>query len=73
VSTTARPTRIDFDDLLIRDVVERFPETMAVLADAGLDLCCGGGHTIPEAARLHGLEAEALIAAVDAAIESRTA
>ena len=66
VSTTT--PAIDFATTTIRDIVDRFPKAMPVLADAGMDLCCGGGHTIPEAAKLHGVDGAALIAAVSAAI-----
>jgi iron-sulfur cluster repair protein YtfE (RIC family) len=45
----------------IRSLVESFPLAMPVLDQHGFDLCCGGGHTVPEAARLHGLDAEALV------------
>ncbi len=41
---------------LIRELVETYPAVMPVLASYGMDLCCGGGHTVPEAARLHGLD-----------------
>jgi regulator of cell morphogenesis and NO signaling len=54
--------------LTIREIVDRFPDTMPVLARAGIDLCCGGAHTIAEAAALHGLDAATLMADVAAAI-----
>ncbi len=41
---------------LIRELVEQYPAVMPVLASYGMDLCCGGGHTVPDAARLHGLD-----------------
>jgi iron-sulfur cluster repair protein YtfE (RIC family) len=44
----------------IRVLVERYPHLMPVLARYGMDLCCGGGHTVAEAARLHGLDVGAL-------------
>jgi iron-sulfur cluster repair protein YtfE (RIC family) len=49
---------------LIRDLVEKYPNLMEVLAPYGFDLCCGGGHSIPEAARLHGLDANDILAKV---------
>jgi len=52
----------------IRRVVELHPGVMPILAGHGLDLCCGGGHTIAEAVRLHeldeGLVTEQILAAV---------
>lgn len=53
---------------LIRDLVERYPSVMPVLSSYGMDLCCGGGHTVPDAARLHGLDVDAVIAEVARAI-----
>ncbi|HEX5166257.1 MAG TPA: DUF542 domain-containing protein [Thermomicrobiales bacterium] len=55
----------------IRRVVELHPEVMPILAGHGMDLCCGGGHTIQEAAQLHGLDAELLAEQVAAAIAVR--
>jgi iron-sulfur cluster repair protein YtfE (RIC family) len=54
--------------LLIRDLIERYPAVMPVLDAHGLDLCCGGGHTVAEAAALHGLDLEALLVELDAAV-----
>ena len=55
----------------IRRVVDLHPEVMPILAGHGLDLCCGGGHTIAEAARLHELDAELLAEQIAAAISVR--
>ena len=46
---------------LIRDLVERWPATMPILAGYGIDLCCGGGHTVVEAAKLHELDLDRLV------------
>ena len=55
----------------IRQLVELYPEVMPILAGHGLDLCCGGGHTIAEAARLHGLDAELIAEQIVAAVAVR--
>jgi iron-sulfur cluster repair protein YtfE (RIC family) len=55
----------------IRRVVELHPEVMPILAGHGLDLCCGGGHTIAEAARLHELDADLLTEQIKAAVTVR--
>ena len=55
----------------IRRVVELHPEVMPILAGHGLDLCCGGGHTIAEAARLHELDAELLAEQIAAEVAVR--
>jgi iron-sulfur cluster repair protein YtfE (RIC family) len=57
----------------IRELVERFPTLMPVLVDFGFDLCCGGEHTLAEAANLHGLSIDEVLGAVAGALgeESR--
>jgi iron-sulfur cluster repair protein YtfE (RIC family) len=65
----ARLSVPDISSALIRDLVEQYPETMPVLASYGLDLCCGGGHTVAEAAALHGEDADHMAADLVAAIE----
>lgn len=52
----------------IRVLVERYPQIMPILSSYGMDLCCGGGHTVAEAAKAHGLDAAAVTAEVLAAI-----
>jgi iron-sulfur cluster repair protein YtfE (RIC family) len=51
-------------------LVEKHPELLPVLSRHGLDLCCGGGHTVAEAAQLHELDLDALVREIDAAIGS---
>jgi regulator of cell morphogenesis and NO signaling len=52
----------------IRDLVEEFPETMAVLAPLGIDLCCGGAHPLGEAIALHGADPAIVLPRVAEAI-----
>ncbi|HEU5424046.1 MAG TPA: DUF542 domain-containing protein [Nitrolancea sp.] len=52
---------------LIRELVEDYPNLMPVLASYGFDLCCGGEHTLAEAAELHGLDPEQVVREVTAA------
>ena len=54
----------------LRDLVERYPETMEILAPLGIDLCCGGGHPLGEALDLHGLDRESVIPRVAAVVEA---
>lgn len=56
---TTTPDRDALRAMPIRDIVERWPEAMSVLAPLGIDLCCGGAHPLSEALQLHGIpEAE---------------
>jgi len=52
----------------VSDVHDRHPAAAPILAEHGLDLCCGGGHTLEFAAQAHGLEPEELVAALQAAV-----
>ena len=54
--------------MLIRDLVEAYPETMEVLGPLGIDLCCGGGHPLGEALDLHGFPRQPTLDAVAAVV-----
>jgi iron-sulfur cluster repair protein YtfE (RIC family) len=56
--------------ILIRDLVEAYPDTMAILAPLGIDLCCGGGHALGEALSLHGLDQDVVLPQIAASIEA---
>jgi iron-sulfur cluster repair protein YtfE (RIC family) len=49
-------TKTPIADILIRDLVELYPNTMSVLAPLGIDLCCGGGHPVGKALDLHEID-----------------
>jgi iron-sulfur cluster repair protein YtfE (RIC family) len=48
-------------DRLIRDLVDAYPETLTVLGPLGIDLCCGGGHSLGEALDLHGIDRQTVL------------
>jgi len=54
--------------VLVRDVVVRFPQARAALEALGVDYCCGGKHPLAEAAREGGMDLAVLLAAVNKAI-----
>ena len=54
-------------ELTVRETMERWPATRAVLVARGLDLCCGGVHPVAMAARAHGVDPDVLIAELRAA------
>lgn len=62
------PTSIIDPSWTINETVTRLPDTLPVFDAFGLDSCCGGGHPIREAARRHGLDLEALLTALNAAV-----
>jgi iron-sulfur cluster repair protein YtfE (RIC family) len=47
--------------LTLRELVAARPETLAVLAEYGMDACCGGDVTIERAAKAHGVELGVLL------------
>lgn len=68
MTTTIAALELDCT-LPVRRVVERYPATRAVFARFGVDACCGGGASVEEAARIHGVNATDLCAALRAAAE----
>ncbi|MCC6703963.1 MAG: DUF542 domain-containing protein [Thermomicrobiales bacterium] len=55
---------LDSDALLamtIRDIIDREPRALEVLAPYGFDLCCGGGHPLGEALALHNVAHEVVL------------
>ena len=54
--------------MLIRDLVDRYPDTMRVLAPLGIDLCCGGGNPLGEALDLHGIDRGTVLSRIEAII-----
>jgi regulator of cell morphogenesis and NO signaling len=74
IDTTDKTTPVSPDEhlagTLIRDLIAAHPETMSVLAPLGFDLCCGGGHPLGEAAELHGLDRDAVLAQVGEVIRA---
>lgn len=58
-------------DMVINDVIKRHPQTIAVFNAYRVDSCCGGGRSIEATASADGVDVDALVAALNAAIEPR--
>ena len=56
-------------DLTVNETIRRFPATLAVSRDFGIDTCCGGAAHLAEAAARKGADPVALLEAVRAAAE----
>ena len=56
---------------LIRDLVEEYPEVMPILNDCGIDICCGGGMTVPAAAEAHLHDASVIVYQMLSAIRGK--
>jgi regulator of cell morphogenesis and NO signaling len=50
--------------MTVNAIVTRYPETVLIFADFGIDACCGGARTLRDDARLHALDLGTLTAAI---------
>jgi regulator of cell morphogenesis and NO signaling len=55
----------------VNEIVAQYPDTIAVFNRFGIDSCCGGGVTMADAARRDGTDPDALLAALQKAVERR--
>ena len=53
--TQAAPKTIT-KDMIVREVADRWPQTVAVFGDHKVDFCCGGAHSIEQTARARGCQ-----------------
>ncbi len=58
-------------DMIINDVIKRYPETIGVFNTHRVDSCCGGGVSIEKTATRDGVNVEALLTALNSAIGKR--
>lgn len=54
-------------DMTVGAIAEQYPASAPVLARHGLDLCCGGKHSLEFAARAHGVDLAALLVELEGA------
>ncbi|MBI4295961.1 MAG: DUF542 domain-containing protein [Chloroflexi bacterium] len=55
-------------DMVINDVIRRYPTTIAVFNRFRVDSCCGGGQSIDKTATADGVDIESLLKALNEAI-----
>lgn len=41
-------------DMIVKDVITRYPQTVNVFGKHKVDFCCGGAHSIEQTARARG-------------------
>lgn len=64
----AAPVKIT-PDMIVREVADRWPQTVAVFGNHKVDFCCGGAHSIEQTARARGCrDIDALVADLNRAI-----
>lgn len=55
-------------DMVINDVIRKYPQTIKVFNDHKVDSCCGGGASIETTAKLDGVDVEGLLKALNEAV-----
>ena len=57
-------------DMIVREVADRWPQTVAVFGNHKVDFCCGGAHSIEQTARARGCQdIDALVSDLNRAIQ----
>ena len=56
------------EEMTVNEVVQRYPETVVVFNEFGIEACCGGGVPVREAALRDGASAETVLDALIHAI-----
>lgn len=54
-------------EMVINDVIQRYPWTLPVFHRLDVDSCCGGARTVARMATDHGLDLEEVLAELEAA------
>jgi regulator of cell morphogenesis and NO signaling len=54
-------------DMIINDVIKKYPQTIRVFNDYKVDSCCGGGAPIETTAKRDGVDVEGLLKALNEA------
>jgi regulator of cell morphogenesis and NO signaling len=52
-------------DMVINDVIKKYPQTIAIFNRFRVDSCCGGGVSIEKTATRDGVDVDALITALN--------
>jgi len=55
-------------DMVINDVIRKYPRTIKVFNEYKVDSCCGGGAPIGTTAKRGGVDVETLVKALNAAV-----
>ncbi|HHT9159830.1 MAG: hypothetical protein A3G70_04565 [Planctomycetes bacterium RIFCSPLOWO2_12_FULL_39_13] len=54
-------------DMIINDVIKKYPKTITVFSNFKVDSCCGGGASIEKTAGMSGVDINALLKALNQA------
>ena len=54
-------------DMVINDVIKKYPKTITIFSKYKVDSCCGGGFSIEKTAGMSGVDMAALLNALNKA------
>ena len=60
-------------NMSVNTTIQRFPGSIAVFNELGVDACCGGASSLAEAALEAGITLQALVDALEAAVPEAVA
>ncbi len=60
------------EDMVINNVVNKYPESMKIFNDFKVDSCCGGAQSIATTAALNGANVPELIEALNKAVNKES-
>ena len=66
--TTPRATSTVDPTATVNEILVKYPSTVSVFNQFGIDACCGGAASLDEAARRDGADVDRLIDALDTII-----
>ena len=55
-------------DMIINDIIRKYPQTIKVFNDCKVDSCCGGGAPIETTAKRDGIDVVGLLKALNKAV-----
>ncbi len=58
-------------DMVINEVISKYPQTIAVFNKFNVDACCGGGQSIEKTAKADRVDVEVLLKALNEALASK--
>ena len=67
--TTSRTTPVVDPTATVNEILVKYPETVSVFNQFGIDACCGGAASLEEAASRDGADVDRLIRALDAIVQ----
>lgn len=67
--TASRTTPAVDPTATVNEILVKYPETVSVFNQFGIDACCGGAASLEEAASRDGADVERLIRALDAIVQ----